>query len=272
MKYSLLPVTLAVGFAIFGLVAGAQAAPSNPQATPLTYNTGTGYYNPPGWNSMVMVNITFDGHGVSWEPDSYDFTVGPILHVAPSNGALAAFDPSQPWAVLNGTAFNRQLGWYDNVADDFNDIVHNPGALGLSQPAVPITDSVWIEQLPGSSTQLKTYFIAEADNPSGPYTPIFGTNGSSTKWLWDGFMDHNIYTVNLSDITQPNQLFTASYRVYIGFSDGTPDPNYNPSPNITWKWIGPATVPTPEPASLFVIAAAVPLLMRRRSQRRTAGI
>jgi hypothetical protein len=193
------------------------------------------------------------------------------LTVAPSNGAHTTFDPSKPWAVLNGTAFNRQLGWYDSQNDDFYGVYRNPADYGLNQPALPEADSIWIEVLPGSSPELQTYFISEAGNPNGPYTPIFGTDGSSTRWLWDGFMDHNVYAVDLADITEPNQIFTATYRVYIGLSNGTPDPNYASS-DITWKWIGPSTVPAPEPASLFVIAAVVPLLIVRRSQRRAAGV
>ena len=240
------PRGLAGALLAIGIAASALAAPSNPAASPLTYNTSTGYYNPPSFNSMVMVNITFNGYNLSWEPASYDFTVGPLLKTAPSNGTLPAFDPSQPWSVLNGTAFSRQLGWFDNVNDDFNGVHQNPGDFGLiGQPPLPSADSVWIQRLPQSSPQLKTYAVSEGGDPYGPYTPIFGTNGSSTKWQWDGFMDHNVNAVSLSDLTMSNQVFTGVYKLYIGDSVGNEvlkadhvTPMYG-STTITWKWIGP---------------------------------
>ncbi len=229
-----------------GLSSEAWAA-SNPAATPLHYN-GV-YYDPPTWASMVMVNITFDGHNLSWEPASYDFTVGPILRAAPANGANPAFAPTQPWSVLNGTAFNRQLGWYDNVFDDFYDVHQHPANYGLTgQTPLPSAYRVWIDQLASSSPELKTYAVSEALVSTGPYTPIFGTAGSSTKWLWDGFMDHNAYAVNLQDFKAPNQVLTGNYKLYIGDASGNEIVNANQTPvygstTITWQWIGPATLP-----------------------------
>ncbi len=58
-------------------------------------------------------------------------------------------------------------------------------------------------------------------NPTGvPYSPIFGTPGSSTKWQWDGVMDHNTYSVPFSYLNMPNQPFSATYRLYIGDAAG----------------------------------------------------
>jgi hypothetical protein len=246
-----------------GLASSAWANAGNPVASPLTYNAATGYYNPPSWNSMVMVNITFDGYSLGWEPDSYDFTVGPILTVA----SAGTFDPSKSWSILNGTAFSRQLGWFDNVNDDFYYVARNPTDFGSDQPALPNDYYVWIEKIAGSS-ELKTYSVEEASNPSGSYTPIFGTDGSSTKWLWDGYMDHNAYAVDLADITETNQVFTATYRLYIGDANGSEivnsqgDAVYG-STELTWEWIGPSEVP--EPATLALLASgAVAMAARRR--------
>ena len=230
----------------FGLPATALAIPANPAAEPLNYNAATGYYDPPSFNSMVMINITFNGANLGWEPVSYDFSVGPILNAAPANNGNPTFDPNQPWHVLNGTAFSRQLGWYDNVNDDFYYVHQNPAEFGMAgQTPLPAEYSVWIEKLPTSSPQLKTYYVSEGGDPYGPYTPIFGTGGSSTKWQWDGYMDHNANAVSLSDIARSNQVFTANYRLYIGDSAGNQilkadhvTPAYG-STTLTWQWIGP---------------------------------
>lgn len=239
------------------------AAPGDPQASPLHYNAGTGYYDPPSYNSMVMVNIAFDGYNLSWEPASYDFAVGPVLGAAPPNGSKSTFDPAQPWSVLNGTAFNRQLGWYDNVDDDFYLVHRNPDDYSLyGQPPLPGAYSVWIEKILVSSPELKTYSVSEDGNSNGPYSPIFGTAGSPTKWRWDGFMDHNANAVSLSDLKTPSQVFTAVYKLYIGDSGGNevlnPDhvtPLYG-STTVTWRWIGPAVLPTNSPPTVVAVADA----------------
>ena len=221
-----------------GLATLASAAPSNPVAEPLHFNAGTGFYDPPSWNSMVMVNITLDGGNIGYEPFSYDFTVGPILRAAPSN----AFSTGQRCFVLNGTAFNRQLGWFDNIENDFYE----------SHGAELDGNYLWIDRVGGSS-QLKTYFVSEAGNPNGPYTPIFGTEGSPTRWLWDGQMDHNAYAVNLWELETPNQLFTADYRLYIGDGEGNEvlqADNVTPrfgSLELTWSFIGPGQIPASPP-------------------------
>jgi hypothetical protein len=242
-----------------GLTTTVSAAPTNPQASALVYDTATGYYKPPSWGSMVMVNITFDGTNVGWVPSSYNFDVGPILRAAPSNGGKDTFDPAQPWAVLNETAFSRQLGWYDSIQDDF--LASHAASLG--------GNFLWIEKV-GGSPELKTYFVSEGGSPSGPYTPIFGTGGSSTKWKWDGFMDHNANAVALADIKTPNQVFTANYKLYIGNSNGNEvlladnvTPRYG-SLAVTWSWIGPADIPEPATLTLMLGGATVLVGKRRR--------
>ena len=107
---------------------------------------------------------------------------------------------------------------------------------------------VWIEKI-GGSPELKTYFINEdvTGDPGTPYTPIFGTDGSSTKWRWDGKMDHNAYAVGLQYLTTSNQLFTATYHLYIGDADGNPVPGYGDT-TTTWRWKGPVVPVVPTPA------------------------
>jgi hypothetical protein len=107
-----------------------------------------------------------------------------------------AFDSQSNYAVLNGKAYNYQYAW-------------NPG--GTFTP--PAGAAVWIERLDGSP-ELETYDGPgnKMENPPRPYTPIFGTAGTPTRWSWYGRMAHNAYAVR-----QPatNRVW-AEYRVYFG--------------------------------------------------------
>ena len=51
-------------------------------------------------------------------------------------------------------------------------------------------------------------------------------------------MDHNAYAVAMEDITASNQVFTATYRLYIGDADGNPVARYG-NTTTTWTWLGP---------------------------------
>ncbi len=98
-----------------------------------------------------------------------------------------AFDPLQPYAVLNGKAYNSQYGW--NVGGFFS---------------LPPGSKIWIELL-DSSPGLEAY-------EEHTYVPIFGTAGSSRLWRWAGRMVHNTYAVRNPPV---GRLF-AEYHVYIG--------------------------------------------------------
>ena len=103
------------------------------------------------------------------------------------------FDASMPWSVLQEKAHNFQYGW--NVS-------------GFWFP--PSGTAVWIEQLEVSAG-LEVYYV-EGLPASTPYDPIFGTEGSSTRWKWDGFMTHNAYAV----LNPSESTYHATYKVYIG--------------------------------------------------------
>jgi hypothetical protein len=110
-----------------------------------------------------------------------------------------------------------------------------------------VTNFVWIERI-GGSPELKTYFINEdvTGDPATPYTPIFGTAGSSPKWKWDGKMDHNAYAVDLRCLNTSNQLFTATYHLYIGDTDGNTNLAFGQT-TTTWRWQGPVVPIIPSP-------------------------
>jgi hypothetical protein len=157
--------------------------------------------------------------------------------------SVVTFDPAQPYAVLNGTAYSRVLGWYDQGTTGANgDDFYDTYAAQLNG------NSVWIEKTDGSP-ELKTYLVSEdvTGDPGTPYTPILGTDGSSTKWRWDGKMDHNAYAVALKHLTTANQLFTATYHLYIGDQAGNPVTGYGDT-TTTWRWQGSAMAVVPRPS------------------------
>ena len=215
------------------------------------------YSTPPWWYPMVMPGITYsNGHLAVTSP-------GAPAALAPNTQAngnpdytgTASFDPTKPWSVLNGTYFSRRFGWNDpNLGTPLPDIYTTIRSI-YGQGA-----NIWIE-VTSQSPQLKSYqavgqYGVNADDSQNVdpavhgYSGIFGTNGSLARWKWDGVMDHNAYAVALSDITSSNQLFSATYRIYIGDANGT---DLAPAAAIstTWQWQGPATVP---------VSTAVPAL------------
>ena len=248
MKSSFRASALAV--AIFGTLATAHAQ----------------YSNPPSWTPMTMLNVSFDPGtlrlDVVDEATKLGAGVYPVLTLAP----LGTYDPAQPWSVLNETAYSRRLGW--NPASGFSlatiHATYGPGA------------GIWIESLsesPGLDSYLAVgKYGVNANNTTtvdpaiNAYSGIFGTAGSSTRWQWDGLMDHNTYAVSLSDITSPNQLFSATYRVYVGDSLGTEILNpggSSASTTETWTWQGLSAIPEPTTFSLAAIGTACLLLFRR---------
>lgn len=218
--------------------------------------------NPPTWHGMTMLNVTFDTNTRRLDVVDLATKLGtnvyPVLIIA-TNGT---YDPSQPWGVLNGTAYSRRLGWDDANRKDLDVSLH---ILNQITNAYGVDAGIWIECI-SRAPELNAYLAIgkygvnannNATNADGTviidpalnaYSGIFGTAGSSTKWRWDGQMDHNTYAVNLGDITVTNQLFTATYRVYVGDALGNEILNQDGSSAGTtevWTWQGPATLVPP---------------------------
>jgi len=59
-------------------------------------------------------------------------------------------------------------------------------------------------------------------------------------------MDHNAYAVDLKYLNQSNQLFTATYHLYVGDANGNPVSGYGDT-TTTWRWQGQAVVVVPTP-------------------------
>ena len=210
------------------------------------------YSSPPEWDPMLMLNVTLNASNqLAVETTSDIIPLIPALGTYNStngtyNLAAVTFDPSKPYAVLNGAAYSRVLGWYDQGTTGANgDNFYDTYSTQLKG------NFVWIEKTSGSP-ELHTYFINEdvTGDAGTPFTPIFGTSGSSTKWRWDGFMDHNAYAVPLKFITSNRQLFTANYRIYIGDANGNPVAGYSET-TTTWRWQGPAVAVVPSPNITF---------------------
>jgi hypothetical protein len=219
--------------------------------------------NPPTWSPMTMLNVIFDTNTLKLDVVDEAVKLGTNVYAVFTVATNGAYDPTKPWGVLNGTAYSRRLGW-----DDPNRKSTDPSLLILNL----ITNfygpqaGLWIDCMsrsPGLNAYLAIgKFGVNANNsatnadgspiidPSlGAYTGIFGTAGSSTKWKWDGKMDHNTYAVSLWDITVPDQLFTATYKVYVGDSQGNEILNPDGSSASTievWTWQGPPSVTMPE--------------------------
>lgn len=139
---------------------------------------------------MKHLDVWFDEFGTGAIEVTLDESVAaPRLRplVAPDE-----FDPAKPESVLSGKAYNRQFGWRP---------------VGVFQ--APTGAALWIEAL-GTSTGLEVYQAAPED-PA--FAPIFGTDGSSSRWKWSTLrMTHNYYAAE--DFTSGRHW--AEYRVYLG--------------------------------------------------------
>lgn len=244
------------------------------------FSVTTAYLNPPSWMPMAMLNVALNGSTAELSVQdlhshpSFPGTAVPALTYIPAG----SYDPSKPWSVLNnGAAISRQLGWDDNTALHGNGITVPGNLLNQVHATYGSSAGIWIE-CTAKSPGLETYFAdgmfgvgGTGNGASGTpqvytntttglpivydnnYYGIFGTDGSSSKWQWDGTMIHNVYAVGTQYITEPNQLFSATYRVYIGDSAGN-DIAPEAATTEVWTWKGPAAVPdnVPDP---FTIAA-----------------
>ena len=218
-----------------------------------TRTVTAGYSTAPLWNPMTMLDVSFDATVRKLSVQSLEsvltqYGVGyPVLNVAVDG----TYDPTKPWGVLNGTSFSRQLGWNDA----FEGAQDGSAILDKIRSVYGTDAGIWIKSL-SQTSGLQTYLAiglygVNADNSqtvdpaAHVYSPIFGTADNSTAWRWDGKMDHNSYAVPLASLTKPNQMFSATYRIYVGDSQGKEILNLDgssASTTTTWTWQGPAEV------------------------------
>jgi beta-lactam-binding protein with PASTA domain len=235
-----------------------------------SFSVTTGYMNPPSWMPMSMLSVALDSVTGRLSVVDEETKLGTGVYPAMNFVAAGSYDQAKPWSILNGgMAISRQLGWDDPTA------AHGNGITPTGQLVIDIANKygpdagIWIERI-SQSSGLETYFAdgmwgvggtgnAASGTPQvytdangfpiiyvDNYYGIFGTGGSSSKWRWDGSMIHNVYAVPAAYITQPNQLFTATYRVYVGDNWGNEIMNGDGSSTgtvETWTWKGPLAVP-----------------------------
>ncbi len=189
---------------------------------------------------MKHAMINFDGSDISVHLGTE--TPTPTLReLQPPN----EFDPTKPWGVLIDKAYNAQHGWLID---------------GIWAP--PAGLAVWIEEL-SSSPELEVYqggmYMSPTMIDAQTFDPIFGTDGSSNIWKWEGMMIHNAYAV----ATPSAASYSATYRVYLGDAVTGIEPLQSGSPIygsdiVTFNFIG-----VPEPSSLILCTIALCGAMRR---------
>jgi len=170
------PARLAVLAFICGLSATAQ--------TYVTPMMGGGQV----WADMVHIDVYYDADANQLHAQVDDSYGTPQLRALEAG---YAFDPQQPYAVLNGKAYNAQYGW--NVGGLFT---------------IPAGAAIWIELIhacPG----LEVY---SGSGPFASYAPIFGTAGAPPLWKWSGVMVHNTYAVQNPLV----EHYFAEYHIYFG--------------------------------------------------------
>ena len=146
------------------------------------------FSTPPSENPMTMLNISID-------PVTHKLAIQPTTIVAPlatntlvSNGnpaaGIADFDPAQPYAVLNGTAFSRRFGWNDpnegipgsQILDQVR-AFYGPGAniwiQSLQQS--PGFNTYQATKVPGWSIHYSPSSVLPAVPPSGSGTALWTT-------------------------------------------------------------------------------------------------
>lgn len=242
------------------------------------------YSTPPSWMPMTMLNVSFNSSTLRLDVVNQAALMGNGVYAGlyintladgkPDTTATtpAGFDSAQPWAVLNGTAFSRRLGW-----DDPNKNSADPALLinNLIQATYGPGASIWIDCL-SKSAGLESYLAIgkyginannslTLDPALNAYSGIFGTAGSDTRWRWDGMMDHNTYAVGLDYIVSPGQLFSATYKVYVGDAAGNEilNPDLSSASTMeTWTW---QAVPEPTALSLGLLGLVGVIAARNRN-------
>ena len=197
------------------------------------------YSQAPSWSPMTMPGITYDAatNALAIQTATTPATPKLLNTNTLSNGnasttGFANFDPATPWGkVAQGTAFSRQLGWFDATRPkpDPKD-PNNGGQLALGTIYTTLKADlnnpdarIWIQEVE-ASPGLNTY-----------YTPgLFGMGGDAyAGYLYTA---DNTTTSAPIDYSDPSKYPGAPYyvsnaNIYKGIfgTDGSP---------LIWEWDG----------------------------------
>lgn len=180
-------------------------------------------------------------------------SLGPMEHATVSWNAAAqaievAEDVTGPLALVgDGQAHTPPADVLDGKA--YN---NQPGFAKGNAFAPPTGTGVWVEVL-AISDGLSTYaggMRSEAMVPMHTFAPILSAAGE--RWLWSGTMHHPWYAA-----VDPGD-YAVTYRVFIG-DEVTGEP-VSPYGSDTTQFTFHLA---PEPGSLALLGAALPLLRRR---------
>ena len=176
---------------------------------------------------MEHVMIAFDGTAVT---SHADFASPPEM-----KNYGESYTP--PADVLDGTFYSSQFGF---LADGF--ISLDAGT------------AIWIE-MTSATPGLEVYEGGmRMMRDMHTYAPIFGTDGSSATWKWNGMMHHPWFAA-----TNPGN-YSADFNIYIGDEiTGAALSGYVPS-TVTLEWV---TVPAPTSASILGLGGLVAMRRRR---------
>jgi hypothetical protein len=154
---------------------------------------------------MIHTDVMFDGTNIMLDFQLAGNDLPMLRPLTPPD----QFDPAQPWAVLQGKAYNYQYAW-------------NAGGFITLPPGT----GIWVERVSHDN-----YLLAYLRPPASPaWSEVFTHDGE--RWKWSGAMSHNAYAV-----AKPREVqYEATYRVYIGDAvTGAPIPGYG-SDTVTWTW------------------------------------
>lgn len=176
-----------------------------------------------------------------------------ITYESPSMSVVSMQDNTGTFtgssSVLNNLGYNAQFGWLAN------------GFISL-----PPSSGIFVRTI-AMSEHLSVY-------QQGSFDPIFGTDGSSDIWQWNGTMTHNWYA---TDVHGPH---SARYEVFVGdlsgnpragFTSGFVDFNFVYGPDLSGR-IGTmhngavSQVPAPGALGGLLVCSTCGLVRRRRTR------